>query len=148
MARFTGKSILITGGSGGMGRAAAAAFLREGAAVMIADIDAAGIEAAVADLKSLGPISGIRTDVTKADECRAAVDAAVARGGKLDVLVNGAGVWVEGPAQGVAEADWERAIDINLEGPFFGCRHDIPPLIEARGCLVHFISAPGWVGRS
>jgi NAD(P)-dependent dehydrogenase (short-subunit alcohol dehydrogenase family) len=146
MARFTGKSILITGGSGGMGRAAAAAFLREGAAVMIADIDAAGIEATVADLKSLGPISGIRTDVTKADECRAAVDAAVARDGKLDVLVNGAGVWVEGPAQEVAEADWDRAIDINLKGTFFCCRHAIPALIETEGCIVNIISDAGLMG--
>src|SRR3546814_6814116 len=96
MARFDDKSILITGGSGGMGRAAAAAFLREGASVVIADIDAAGIESTVADLKSLGPVGGIRTDVTKPGDCRAAIDAVVARHGKLDVLVNGAGIWVEG----------------------------------------------------
>lgn len=146
MARFNGKSVLITGGSGGMGRAAAAGFLREGASVVIADIDAAGIESAVAGLRSLGPVSGIRTDVTRAGDCRAAIDAAVARHGKLDVLVNGAGIWVEGPAQDVAEADWDRAIDINLKGTFFCCRHAIPALVESQGCIVNIISDAGLMG--
>ena len=146
MARFGSKSILITGGSGGMGRAAATAFLREGAAVVIADIDATGIESTVAELKSLGPISGIRTDLTKPGDCRAAIDAAVARHGGLDVLVNGAGIWLEGPAHEVAEADWDRAIDINLKGTFFCCRHAIPALIETRGCIVNVISDAGLMG--
>lgn len=146
MARFTNKSVLITGGSGGMGRTAAAAFLREGASVVIADIDVAGIDSAIAALASLGPISGIRTDVTRPADCRAAIEAAVARHGRLDVLVNGAGVWVEGPAEAVDEAEWDRTIDINLKGTFFCCRHAIPHLVESGGAIVNIISDAGLMG--
>ena len=146
MARFSDKSVLITGGSGGMGRAAAAAFLREGASVVIADIDAGGIDATIAALATLGPVSGIRTDVTKPADCLAAVEAAVARHGHLDMLVNGAGVWVEGPAQEVTEAEWDRTIDINLKGTFFCCRHAIPHLVESGGAIVNVISDAGLMG--
>ena len=146
MARFTDKSVLITGGSGGMGRATAAAFLREGASVVVADIDAAGIDSTVAGLSTLGPVSGIRTDVTKPADCLAAVEAAVARHGHLDMLVNGAGVWVEGPAQEVTEAEWDRTIDSNLKGTFFCCRHAIPHLVESGGAIVNVISDAGLMG--
>jgi len=144
--RFDGKSVLITGGAGGMGRAAAAAFLREGAWVLVADIDDKGIAATTAELSAQGRISGIRTDVTQPDDCRRAVEAAIERRGRLDILVNGAGVWVEGPAQDVAEAEWDRTVDINLKGTFFCCRHAIPRLIETQGCIVNIISDAGLMG--
>src|SRR3546814_18369655 len=55
-------------------------------------------------------------------------------------------IWVEGPAQEVAEADWDRAVDVNLKGTFFCCRHAIPALIESRGCIVNIISDAGLMG--
>jgi NAD(P)-dependent dehydrogenase (short-subunit alcohol dehydrogenase family) len=144
--RFDGKSVLITGGAGGMGRATAAAFLRAGASVLAADIDETGLAATTAELSALGRVSGIRTDVTRPDDCRRAIDTAVARHGRLDVLVNGAGVWVEGPAEDVDEAQWDRTVDINLKGTFFCCRHAIPRLIETQGCIVNVISDAGLMG--
>lgn len=146
MSRFANKSVLITGGSGGMGRAAAQGFLREGAQVLLADIDEKGLEAAAAALAPIGHVSAIRTDVTKPDDCRRAVEAAVERHGRLDILVNGAGVWVEGPAEDVGEAEWDRTIDINLKGTFFCCRHAIPRLLETQGAIVNIISDAGLMG--
>lgn len=146
MSRFENKSVLITGGSGGMGRAAARGFLREGAQVVLADIDERGLAAAEAELASMGQVSGIRTDVTKPDDCRRAIETAVEHHGRLDILVNGAGVWVEGPAENVGEAEWDRTIDINLKGTFFCCRHAIPRLLETKGCIVNIISDAGLMG--
>jgi NAD(P)-dependent dehydrogenase (short-subunit alcohol dehydrogenase family) len=146
MTRFNGKSVLITGGAGGMGQAAAREFLGEGASVVIADIDEKRIAAATAELSSFGAISGIRTDVTRPDDCRRAIDAVVERHGKLDILVNGAGVWVEGPAEQVSEAEWDRTVDINLKGTFFCCRHAIPHLVATQGCILNIISDAGLMG--
>ncbi len=145
-ARFDGKSVLITGGAGGMGRATAAQFLREGAHVAVADIDDGRIAATVAELAAPGRVSGIRCDVTKPAECRGAVAVALERHGRLDMLVNGAGVWVEGATVDVDEAEWDRVIDINLKGTFFCCRYAIPPLIETSGCIVNIISDAGLMG--
>lgn len=146
MSRFNGKSVLITGGSGGMGRATAQAFLQEGARVLLADIDEARLAEVTSELSALGPVSGFRTDVTKPDQCRGAIEAAVERQGRLDILVNGAGVWVEGPAEAVTEAEWDRTVDINLKGTFFCCRHAIPHLVETRGAIVNIISDAGLMG--
>lgn len=146
MSRFNGKSVLITGGSGGMGRAIAKGFLQEGAQVVLADIDEAKLADVGSELSALGPVSGIPTDVTKPDQCKRAVEAVVERHGRLDILVNGAGVWVEGPAEAVTEAEWDRTVDINLKGTFFCCRHAIPHLVETRGAIVNVISDAGLMG--
>lgn len=146
MKPFAEKSVLITGGAGGMGRAIASAFLKQGASVVIADIDDAGMAAATSELSPSGTISAIRTDVTNAEECRRAIQAAVERHGKLDILVNGAGVWVEGPAEAVTEAEWDRTVDINLKGTCFCCRHAIPHLVETQGAIVNIISDAGLMG--
>lgn len=146
MNRFENKSVLITGGSGGMGRATAQAFLREGAKVVLADIDETRLATTTAELSSVGAVSAIPTDVTRPDQCRGAVEAAVERHGRLDILVNGAGIWVEGPAQNVTEAEWDRTIDVNLKGTFFCCRYAIPHLLETQGSIVNIISDAGLMG--
>ena len=74
------------------------------------------------------------------------IDEAVERFGRLDVLVNGAGVWVEGPTTEMTEEQWDRTIDVNLKGTFFACRSAIPHLERTEGCIVNISSDYGLVG--
>ena len=68
--------------------------------------------------------------------------------GRLDVLVNSAGVWVEGAAADVSEETWDRVIDVNLKGTFFVCRYAIPELLKTRGCIVNLSSDSGVWGNA
>jgi NAD(P)-dependent dehydrogenase (short-subunit alcohol dehydrogenase family) len=139
--------VLITGGAGGMGRAIAAAFLEEGDAVAIADVSEEGLRAAVADVRAGDTtLEAITVDVRRVDECERMVAEAVERLGRLDVLVNAAGVWVEGPTAEMTEAQWDRTVDVNLKGTFFACRFAIPHLERTEGCIVNISSDYGLVG--
>ena len=71
----------------------------------------------------------------------------VERFGRLDVLVNCAGVWVEGPTDTMTEADWDRVVDVNLKGTFQMCRHAIPALEATGGCIVNVSSDAGLWGN-
>jgi len=137
---------LITGGASGIGLATAHRLAADGFALALADIDAAGLERAVAEL---GPevALAVPTDVRAFDACAAAVSAAADRFGRLDVLVNCAGVWVEGPTDTMTEADWDRVVDVNLKGTFAMCRSAIPALVATRGCIVNVSSDAGLWGN-
>ena len=139
---------LITGGASGIGFATAERLRRDGLRVVLADIDVAGLERAVAALGGPDLALGVATDVRSFDGCAAAVGAAVERFGRLDILVNCAGVWVEGPSDTMTEADWDRVIDVNLKGTFQMCRHAIPALERTRGCIVNVSSDAGLWGNS
>jgi NAD(P)-dependent dehydrogenase (short-subunit alcohol dehydrogenase family) len=138
---------LITGGASGIGLATAERLRRDGLSVVLADIDAAGLERAVAALGGPGIAYGVSTDVRSFEACAAAVAAAVERFGRLDVLVNCAGLWVEGPSDTMTEADWDRVVDVNLKGTFQMCRHAIPALERTRGCIVNVSSDAGLWGN-
>jgi NAD(P)-dependent dehydrogenase (short-subunit alcohol dehydrogenase family) len=86
--------------------------------------------------------------VTVVADCRRAVEETVARHGRLDVLVNCAGVWVEGPTADMTESQWDRTIDVNLKGTFFMCRFAIPHLVRSEGCIVNLSSDAGLVGTA
>ena len=90
--RLTGRRTVVTGGASGIGRAIAAAYLREGAIVVIADIDSAAVDRTVVELSSAGSISGIGCDVTKSAETQALETEVVQHLGGVDVLVNNAGL--------------------------------------------------------
>ena len=144
---FSGKVVLITGGAGGVGKASGARFLEAGAQVFLADIHEALLEEAVADLRRVGPlVAGIRTDLRKVADCERMVNTVVEEAGRLDVLVNAAGMWVEGPAVEMTEADWDRTVDVNLKGTFFACRYAIPELQKTEGSIVNLSSDSGVVG--
>ena len=137
---------LITGGASGIGRATADRLLADGFRLALADVDADGLDRAVADLGS-GDALAVPTDVRSFDACAAAVSAAVDRFGRLDALVNSAGVWVEGPTETMTEADWDRVVDVNLKGTFGMCRAAIPPLETTGGCIVNVSSDAGLWGN-
>ena len=141
------KVALISGGAGGIGVACAKTLLEEGATVVLGDIDEAALDGAVAELSRGGrPAHGVAADVTRPADCERLVDAAVERAGRLDILVNAAGVWVEGPSETMTEEQWDRTLDVNLKGTFFCCRYGIPELRKTQGCIVNLSSDAGVVG--
>ncbi|MFF0634667.1 SDR family oxidoreductase [Nocardia sp. NPDC004151] len=143
--RLDGRVALISGGASGMGASHARAFVAEGASVLIGDIsDEAGAKLAA----ELGDAAAfIHLDVTSAADWRAAVDAAVERFGKLNVLINNAGILDFGPLGEYTEEQWQRALSINLTGPFLGLTAARDALVAARpASVVNISSAAGIQG--
>jgi NAD(P)-dependent dehydrogenase (short-subunit alcohol dehydrogenase family) len=137
---------LITGGASGIGLATARRLAADGYRLGLADIDATGLGRAVGELGGDAALA-VATDVRSFDACAAAVSSAVGRFGRLDVLVNCAGVWVEGPTDTMTEADWDRVVDVNLKGTFGMCRAAIPGLEATGGCIVNVSSDAGLWGN-
>jgi NAD(P)-dependent dehydrogenase (short-subunit alcohol dehydrogenase family) len=142
---MTDRVVLIGGGAGGIGTAVAARFLGLGDTVVLADRSREGLEAAVASLP--GTVTSVEADVGVVADCDRMVAQAVAAGGRLNVLVNCAGVWVEGPSWEMTEDQWDRTLDVNLKGTFFACRAAIPHLLRTEGCIVNLSSDSGLAGN-
>ena len=139
MARLKGKVALISGGARGLGAAHARAMIAEGAKAVIGDLlDAEGRALA----KELGPsVTYVHLDVTKPADWDAAVATAVRTYGKLDVLVNNAGIVNFGPIETYTHADWDKVIAINLTGVFNGIKAAIPALKKTKGGSIINISS-------
>jgi NAD(P)-dependent dehydrogenase (short-subunit alcohol dehydrogenase family) len=147
-AEHENRVVLITGAAGGIGKAVARRFLSAGAQVFAADLRADLLAAAAAELGAApgATIYPIEADVTVVRDCERMVAVTVAGAGRLDVLVNCAGLWVEGPSDTMTEADWDRVVSVNLKGTFFCCRYAIPELRKTQGCIVNISSDAGVVG--
>lgn len=140
---------LITGGASGIGRATVDRLAADGLRVFLVDRDGPGLDRAVVELRTAGSdADGVVADLAVVPECERAVGAALAWGGRLDVLVNCAGVWVEGPSDAMSEGDWDRVVDTNLKGTFFMCRYAIPALEQTAGCIVNVSSDAGLWGNN
>jgi NAD(P)-dependent dehydrogenase (short-subunit alcohol dehydrogenase family) len=138
---------LVTGGASGIGRATAERLARDGLRIALVDIDEPAAERVVAALGGPDRTMAIVADVRSFADCERAVAVAVGRFGRLDVLVNCAGVWVEGRTDEMTEADWDRVVDVNLKGTFLMCRHAIPALETTGGCIVNVSSDAGLWGN-
>lgn len=130
MTRFDGKVALVTGASSGIGAAVAAQLAREGARVFTAQRGRAGFEDIATDLVDPDTIPDVLATVEKA-------------AGRLDVLVNNAGVMREGTVEESSLEDWHLQIQVNLTAPFLLIRHAMPLLREARGAIVNVGSIEG-----
>ncbi|MBV9219195.1 MAG: SDR family oxidoreductase [Methylobacteriaceae bacterium] len=120
---WTKASVLVTGAASGMGRAIALAFAREGAFVCAADVNLGAAEATVdAALQVGGRALALEVDVARRFSVATMVERAIAACGRLDVLVNCAGVIGYMPALKLTEAEWDRVLDINLKGTFWCCQ--------------------------
>jgi len=137
------RTIVISGGSGGMGRAIARRFLDEGGTVFLCDINRPALDDAASELSG---VETIETDVTQVAQCERAIATAVKATGRLDLLINAAGIWTEGPAAAASETEWDRVIDVNLKGTFFMCRYAIPALAETGGSIINISSDAGTIG--
>ncbi len=136
---FTGKTAVVTGAGQGIGRAIAAALLKAGAKVWLVDCDAeAGTETS-AELAALGPVDFVLTDIADADAVEALPQRVTVDGG-LDLLVNNAAVMVRKPLAELTPAEWRRALDVNLTGPFLCSRAFAPLLRKRSGSIVNIAS--------
>ena len=133
--RMENMVAVVTGGAGGMGRDTAMLFAREGASVVVGDVDSEGGSKLVAEAQASGlKLSFLRTDVSKETDVAALIAKAEADHGKLDTIFNNAGIEQPvTPSDEVTEALFERVIDINLKGTFFGCKHALPALLRNGG---------------
>jgi len=150
MGRLDGKVAFITGAGAGIAKASALAFCREGAKVAIIELNAETGRAAERDVRAVGGDAlFIETDVTQDDSVRRAVDAAVAKFGQLNVIMNCAGGSLEEdvPVHQMDLKVWHHTINLNLLHPFLTCRHGIPHLIQAGGgSIVNVTSHLGLMG--
>jgi len=139
-----GKVAVITGGASGIGRGTALLLASAGAAIAILDVDeSGGIEVAGKIEAGGGTARFYRCDVTSDEDCRKAVDAVVADFGRIDILFNNAGVAIRKNTIDLSEAEWDRAIDINLKGIFLVSRHVIPHMKRAGGGSI-INTGSGW----
>jgi NAD(P)-dependent dehydrogenase (short-subunit alcohol dehydrogenase family) len=147
MGEWEAKVILVTGAAGGIGKATVKRFLENQAVVFASDVNAAALNQSLSNMSVMrGTVHKIIGDVAKVADCERIVATAVNGGGRLDVVVNSAGVWVEGPSDTMTEAMWDRTMDINLKGTFFINRYAIPELEKTRGAIVNISSNDGLTG--
>lgn len=136
-----GRVAIVTGGASGIGQGIAQFLTEKGATVAICDVDRIRGEETARKLSPRGRF--IPCDVTSAADCRRAVELLIADHGKIDILVNCAGVIVRKDVVELSEEEWDRVIDVNLKGTFLMSKHVIPHMARAGGgCIVNVGS--GW----
>lgn len=119
MFELNGKVALVTGAKQGMGKSHALALAKQGAKVVVTDINKEECEMVVDEIKlSGGEAIAFKLDVTNASEVNQVFDEVVQQFGRLDILVNNAGIYIPKPALEITESDWDKMIDINLKGEF------------------------------
>lgn len=148
MTKLAGKTALVTGAGGEIGRAAAQLFAAEGAAVAVVDINREAAEDTVRLIGDQGGVAlALRADVASAPQINRAVNQAAEELGGLGVVYNNAGVGSRGSVAEATEADWDRCMDINVKGTFLTSRASIPHLRESGGgAIVNQASVAALVG--
>jgi NAD(P)-dependent dehydrogenase (short-subunit alcohol dehydrogenase family) len=145
MNRLTGKACIVTGAANGIGLAIAERFLAEGAQVMIADLN---IEQAESEASRLGSNAfAWQVDVTVSESVKRMIDKAANKYGKVDVLVNNAGLGVAANVVDTTEEDFDRVISVNLKGVFLGMKHAVPHMRrQGSGSIINMSSIGGLAG--
>jgi NAD(P)-dependent dehydrogenase (short-subunit alcohol dehydrogenase family) len=145
--RLTGKVAMVTGGGSGIGRAIVLALAREGADILIPDIQMANAETVVREVQALGRTAiAQQVDVSKEVQIQTSIRDGIRAYGQIDILVNNAGV---NPGMGLpftrqVEADWDKTFDVNVKSVFFTCKAIAPHFMERRaGKIVNIASIAG-----
>lgn len=146
---FAGKVVIVTGAASGLGRATALAFADAGATLALGDVAETGLEETAAAAREKGAtVHTSRLDVSDAAACGGFVAGAVDALGRLDALVNVAGVLRFRHAKDVTPEDWDFIFGVNVRGPFFMIQAALPHLIESEGGVVNVASASAFLGHS
>ncbi|PZS30161.1 MAG: hypothetical protein DLM61_11560 [Pseudonocardiales bacterium] len=147
--RFDGKAAFVTGATSGIGRATALAFGLEGASVVVADVAPDGNQETARMIEQAGGQSlAVSCNVTRADDIKAALDAAVDRFGRLDIAFNNAGIEQPiKPAAEISDDEWDRLVAVNLRGAFLSMKHEIELMLQhGGGAIVNTSSGAGVKG--
>ncbi len=148
MKRLRDKIAIITGGSGGIGKAVAARLLEEGASVALVDLDQAGLDATARKLGASDRVLAVQADVANEDAVRHYVQATFDRFGRIDVFFNNAGI--EGKVAPLEQQDtamFDKVIAINVRGTYLGLKHVLPHMYRARhGSVINTSSVAGLEG--
>lgn len=142
MNRLTGKVVIVTGGASGLGKASATLMVAEGARVVITDVN---VQAGTALAAELGPNAHfIAQDVSQENGWRELIAATEQKFGRLDVLVNNAGVVVLANVEQTTEEQWRLVHSVGTDGTFYGCKHAIPAMRRAgAGSIINLSSLAG-----
>jgi NAD(P)-dependent dehydrogenase (short-subunit alcohol dehydrogenase family) len=149
MSRFDGKVAFVSGATSGIGRATALAFARQGARVVVADIAADGVEETARLIEQAGGRAlAVTCDVSRSEDVRAALDAAVERFGRLDIAFNNAGIeQAIKPAHEVTDDEWDRLVAVNLRGVFIATKYEVELMLaRGGGAIVNTSSGAGVKG--
>ncbi|HET8934094.1 MAG TPA: SDR family oxidoreductase [Polyangiales bacterium] len=149
--RLQNKIALVTGGAGGIGRATALAFAREGAKVAVVDLNAtAAAEVALAVAAEGGEAISLQTDVTRADQVAAMVDQVVTRFGRLDIAFNNAGIDIEHePLAKTTEDAFDQLMSVNVKGVWLCMKYEIQQMLkQGGGAIVNTSSIGGLIGAA
>ncbi len=135
--RFQGKSVVVTGGASGIGKATANQFASDGASVVIADVNPEGQAVAQQiSQETQQEVSFVQADVSKAEDANRLIQEVLHRHGQLDILHNNAGILVVGDVTTIPEADWDRCIDINLKSVYLVSKYAIPAMQQTGGGVI------------
>jgi 3-oxoacyl-[acyl-carrier protein] reductase len=146
--RLKNKVAVITGGAQGIGRAIALGMAREGAKVVVADLQSEKARSVADEVKILGGDAlGFEVNVADESSVKRLSEATFAQFGRVDILVNDAGVYLKSSVVDMSEADWDRTLDINLGGNFLCCRAFVPAMREQKsGRILSMASGIGHYG--
>jgi len=140
---FTGKRILVTGGTRGIGRSIVEAFLDSGARVALHGSSQESVDSTAKTLRGAERVTKAAGSLATVEGCRGVVEAAVSGLGGLDVLVNNAGRWNFSTVETAVEAAWDDILDVNLKGAFFVTKFALSALRAAKGNIVNIASVSG-----
>ena len=147
MGRLEGKVAIVTGAAKGLGEADARLMAREGARVVLTDVDEANGARVAAEIGA--PARFVRQDVRSEDEWKALIDDVMAREGRLDVLVNNAGVVEVGNVENTTAENWRFVMAVSADGTFFGCKHAIPAMrASGGGSIINMASVASISGHN
>ena len=138
--RLKDKIAVITGAASGIGLAIARLFAEQGARVVLTDIDASAVDAKVATLSRASEHVGQAHDVSREEDWERVLDAATSRYGRIDILINNAGIAAEGAIEDVTIESWRRVMSVNLDGTFLGCKHAVRRMKPHGGAIVNVSS--------
>lgn len=149
---FSGKTVLVTGAAGAIGKGIAADFASKGANVFLTDINQAGVDAAVSEIKTAtgAPCAGLAADIVNEAQVVAVIDACKqAFAERVDVLVNVAGCVAQGKVEEIPAEEWDKIFAVNCKGTFLFIKHTVP-LMKAQkaGKIVNFSSKSGKTGSA